>query len=168
MSAAKEVTATFAAETRQLKVGKSGSGTVTSSPAGINCGATCSFGFNLGVTVTLTATADSGSEFKGWSGACAGTGSCEVTMSSAKEVSAQFATIPPVVDPPVVKPPVVNPPPKKPTNAEKLQKALKKCKKLKGKAKTKCIAKAKKQFKPKARRSARPQQLEHRRDWWRP
>ena len=57
MSAAKEVTATFAAETRQLKVNKAGTGTgtVTSSPAGINCGATCTFGFDHGVTVTLTA-----------------------------------------------------------------------------------------------------------------
>ncbi|KJU82540.1 protein containing DUF1566, partial [Candidatus Magnetobacterium bavaricum] len=50
-----------------------GSGTVTSSPAGINCGATCSFLFPQSTSVTLTPTADSGSTFTGWSGDCSGT-----------------------------------------------------------------------------------------------
>lgn len=51
-----------------LKVLKSGlgSGTVTSNPAGIDCGATCEFGFATSDTVTLTATADAGSTFAGW------------------------------------------------------------------------------------------------------
>ena len=41
-----------------LTVGKSGtgSGTVTSSPAGINCGSDCSEAYASGTSVTLTAT----------------------------------------------------------------------------------------------------------------
>lgn len=68
-----------------------GSGTVTSTPAGISCGATCSAGFAAGTLVTLSAVATSGS-FKGWSGeGCSGTGSCQVTMDVARNVSATFA-----------------------------------------------------------------------------
>ena len=75
-----------------LSVSKSGtgSGTVTSNPAGINCGTTCSAGYSGGTQITLTATASAGSTFAGWSGACSGTGGCTVTMDSAKSVSASF------------------------------------------------------------------------------
>jgi hypothetical protein len=45
--------------------------------------------------VTLTATASAGSTFTGWSGACTGTGSCVVTMSAAKSVTATFTVPPP-------------------------------------------------------------------------
>jgi hypothetical protein len=45
-----------------------GSGTVTSSPAGINCGSDCSEIYNQGTLLTLTATPASGSTFGGWSG----------------------------------------------------------------------------------------------------
>jgi len=44
-----------------LTVVKTGNGTVTSSPAGINCGTTCSASFARNTTVTLTATPDAGS-----------------------------------------------------------------------------------------------------------
>jgi hypothetical protein len=81
--------------TMTLAKAGTGSGTVTSSPAGINCGATCSFGFTSGASVTLTATASAGSTFTGWSGACTGTGSCVVTMSAAKSVTATFTVPPP-------------------------------------------------------------------------
>src|SRR2546422_674328 len=68
-----------------------GSGTVTSSPAGINCGATCSAGFASGTVVTLTATPAVASVFTGWSGAgCSCTGSWVVTMSAAEAVSGSF------------------------------------------------------------------------------
>jgi hypothetical protein len=92
MSGAKEVTATFALEQHLLSVSKTGSGTgkVTSSAPGIDCGATCSASFDHGTVVTLSAPADAGSEFSGWSGGCAGAGTCEVTMSEAKEVTATF------------------------------------------------------------------------------
>src|SRR4051812_20584477 len=46
----------------------SGTGTVTSAPAGISCGATCTHDFDNGTVVTLTANASPGSSFTGWSG----------------------------------------------------------------------------------------------------
>ena len=67
-----------------------GSGTVTSSPAGINCGSTCSASYAAGTQVTLTAQPASGSSFAGWGGACSGTGSCSVSMASARSVTASF------------------------------------------------------------------------------
>jgi len=69
----------------------SGSGTVTSSPLGINCGATCSSLFDYGTVVTLTATPATGSVFSGWSGGgCLGVGTCQVTMTAAQSVTATF------------------------------------------------------------------------------
>jgi subtilisin family serine protease len=66
-------------------------GAVTSSPAGIACGATCSGSFGSGTTVTLTATAAANSGFAGWGGACSGTGStCAVSMTAANSVTATF------------------------------------------------------------------------------
>jgi subtilisin family serine protease len=81
-----------------LTVTKGGarSGTVTSSPAGINCGTTCTHSFTSGTLVTLTATPASGSAFAGWSGGgCSGTGTCVVTMNAATTVTANFG-VPPV------------------------------------------------------------------------
>jgi hypothetical protein len=72
-----------------------GSGTVTSSPAGLNCGNGCTSavkGFNSGTVVTLTETPSNGSTFQGWGGACTGTGTCNVTMSSSQTVTAAFAS----------------------------------------------------------------------------
>lgn len=89
---ATSVTATFVA-TAALTVSKAGSGagTVTSAPAGIDCGATCSFTYDQGAKVTLTAAAAGGSDFTGWSGACTGTAACEVTLAAARTVTATFA-----------------------------------------------------------------------------
>ncbi len=52
--------------------GGTGSGRVTSSPAGIDCGSDCSEMFVEDTYVTLTATADPGSIFVGWDGDCWG------------------------------------------------------------------------------------------------
>jgi len=68
----------------------SGSGTITSSPAGISCGSTCSASFANGANVTLIATPASGSTFAGWSGSCSGTGTCAVSMTAARAVTATF------------------------------------------------------------------------------
>ena len=90
---------TGSSEQEWLRVGKNGtgSGTVTSSPGAINCGATCSQSYTQGTVVTLTPTAAAGSTFAGWSGDCTGTGACTVTMSQARSVTATFNLVPPVV-----------------------------------------------------------------------
>ncbi|MFH0791747.1 MAG: PKD domain-containing protein [bacterium] len=73
-----------------LTVTKSGTGTgvVTSSPSGINCGGDCTEPYNSGTGVTLTATPDAGSTFTGWSGDCNSSG--QVTMTVAKSCNAAF------------------------------------------------------------------------------
>ena len=73
-----------------------GGGSVTSAPAGVDCGSTCSTTFDAGTAVTLTATAAAGSSFTGWGGDCSGTGACQVTMSADHTVSATFDTNAPV------------------------------------------------------------------------
>lgn len=101
MSAGEAVTATFQASppvtpTLTVSLTGSGSGVVGSSPAGIDCGATCSHAFTAGTQVTLTATAGSGSTFAGWSGGgCSGTGTCTVTLNADTTVTASFAANPP-------------------------------------------------------------------------
>ena len=77
-----------------LTVSKSGTGTgtVTSNTGPINCGATCSGGYNEGTSVTLTATSSPGSTFTGWSGGgCSGAGSCVTTVNASTTVTATFA-----------------------------------------------------------------------------
>jgi hypothetical protein len=94
MSAAKSVTATFTALpnfTLTVTPGGTGKGLVTSSPAGITCGSTCSASFFSGETVTLTASASTGSTFTGWSGGvCTGTAPCQVTVTADTNVTATF------------------------------------------------------------------------------
>jgi hypothetical protein len=90
MNANKAVTATFI--TRVLTVTKAGNGTgtVTSAPAGINCGPTCAAKFRSGMVVTLKVTPDASSNFGGWSGACSGMGTCQLMMNANKTVNASF------------------------------------------------------------------------------
>ena len=69
----------------------SGAGTVASSPAGMSCPSTCTYGYAAGSGVVLTATAVPGSTFAGWLGCRHLTATeCEVTMSEASEVTAVF------------------------------------------------------------------------------
>ncbi|MBK8011310.1 MAG: DUF4214 domain-containing protein [Deltaproteobacteria bacterium] len=102
MSAARSVTANFSAapppppQQYALTVSKSGSGTVSSNPSGINCGSTCSNSYSASTNVTLTASPSAGWIFSGWSGACSGSSAtCTVTMSSARTVTASFSVAPP-------------------------------------------------------------------------
>jgi hypothetical protein len=77
-----------------LTVSKSGTGngSVTSSPAGINCGSDCTEDFKVGTKITLKAKADTNSTFTGWSGGgCSGTGTCAVIMNADIAVTAGFA-----------------------------------------------------------------------------
>jgi WD40 repeat protein/uncharacterized protein (DUF2141 family) len=101
MDAAKSVTANFNALTQNaaLAVNKTGTGggKVTSNPAGIDCGTSCSASYARNTTVTLTAAPDSNSTFSGWSGGCSGTGVCVVTMDSDKGVTANFNAVAPVL-----------------------------------------------------------------------
>ena len=72
-----------------------GAGTVTSDPAGIDCGPTCSASFDEGAEITLSADPTPGSTFEGWSGSgCSGTGMCLVTMSEARSLTATFEAPP--------------------------------------------------------------------------
>jgi hypothetical protein len=97
MSDAQTVTATFIPKpiTYSLSITKSGNGTVTSVPAGINCGTTCSKAFTSGTAVTLTAKADTGATFTKWTG-CTPVATkplqCTVTLTSNKTVMAAFSS----------------------------------------------------------------------------
>lgn len=78
----------------------SGTGSVTSAPAGINCtttagttSGTCATSYTGGTSVILTATAAAGAVFSGWSGSgvsCPGADPCTVTMDQARTVTATF------------------------------------------------------------------------------
>ena len=78
-----------------VAVGGTGAGAVGSTPTGITCSATagsssgsCSAQFETGTTVSLSATPAAGSLFTGWSGACGGTGACQLTVAENATVTA--------------------------------------------------------------------------------
>ena len=76
-----------------LKEG-SGSGRVASSPAGILCGTTCTFDFGQSQVVRLQPNSDQSSRFNGWSGACTGTGVCNLLLNgTAQSATANFERI---------------------------------------------------------------------------
>ena len=77
-----------------LSVSKIGNGTLSSTPAGIQCGATCSANFVEGIQVSLSATASAGSTFAGWSGDCTGAGACSFSMNATRNVAATFNAAP--------------------------------------------------------------------------
>ncbi|NEX18481.1 MAG: hypothetical protein C1943_18250 [Halochromatium sp.] len=77
-----------------VSVSGNGSGTVTSSPAGINCGSDCSEAYEPGTEITLTATPAAGSALTGWSETSCGTATrCTLSLDSAKTVTVTFARI---------------------------------------------------------------------------
>ena len=84
--------------THTLTVTRSGkgTGTVTTDPAGIDCGATCNGAFQAGSTVTLTAQpTDAYSLFSKWSGCATSAGNmCTVIMTTNKKVTATFNPTP--------------------------------------------------------------------------
>lgn len=73
----------------------SGTGAVTSSPAGINCGSTCTFNYPYGTSVTLTATPASGSTASLSGPGCSGGTTCTVTVNSATAITATFTLLRP-------------------------------------------------------------------------
>ena len=92
MDAVKNVTATFdiTQHTLTVSLAGTGSGTVTSAPAGIDCDPDCTEDYDEDTVVTLSPSADPGSTFVAWSGDCTGSGACMVTMDAAKNVTATF------------------------------------------------------------------------------
>jgi DNA-binding beta-propeller fold protein YncE len=96
MTEAREVRAAFEAEHPVLSVEVKGPGTVTSSPAGIACPATCTAKFALHAKVTLTAKAGEAAEFKAWSGCDSkpSPSQCTVSMDEPRQVSATFTALP--------------------------------------------------------------------------
>jgi hypothetical protein len=96
------VTAGFDLATFTLRItgAGAGSGSIASQPGltpaiactsvGGSVSGACTATYTAGTTVTLTPTPSIGAAFDGWSGACSGTGSCTVTMSQARAVTARF------------------------------------------------------------------------------
>lgn len=105
MNAVRSVTAMFDLQRFALSVVRAGTGTgtITSSPTGINCGVACEASYAFNTLVTLTASPNATSVFAGWSGACSGSGACTVPMTQARTVTATFTsrstsdTAPPVI-----------------------------------------------------------------------
>ena len=82
----------------RLTVSPHGSGSVVSTPAGIDCGATCTALFPAGTEISLSPTAAAGSHFNGWGGAvCHGAGPCAFALTSDVTVYVDFG---PFVPPP--------------------------------------------------------------------
>ncbi len=77
------------------------SGTVSSAPAAIDCGQTCSASFDAGSSPTLTATPSRDSRFSGWSGGGCGSGiTCQPNTGISKQtVTATFGLLPQCVVP---------------------------------------------------------------------
>lgn len=104
MDQVRNVGATFTLEKRTLQLAKfeNGSGSVASSPAGIDFpagAAPCDDGlclsaqFDYGTEVTLTPTASTGSTFTAWGGACGSTAndqSCVLTMDQDRSAEVDF------------------------------------------------------------------------------
>ena len=107
MTAARSVTATFDAVVDQppppppppgrrvlsvyAAATGAASGTVTSQPAGIACGASCAQAFEQGTSVVLVARPAPGSAFLSWGGCDDASGaSCRVTLGTDKSVVAAF------------------------------------------------------------------------------
>src|SRR5262245_11884353 len=92
-----DVSVTFEERRPRLVVSVTGPGRVTSSPAGIDCGGSCTATFGSGTQVTLTAAPDEGARFGGWGGDCAASSpstACLLTMSQDHAASASFAALP--------------------------------------------------------------------------
>ena len=83
--------------------GGTGSGTVTSAPAGIDCagaGSICTALFPADSSVVLTASPAAGSTFASWTGCTSTNGNqCTVAMDSDKAVTANFAATPAATKP---------------------------------------------------------------------
>ena len=81
-------------DTLTLTVNVTGTGAITSTPAGLTCsGATCSGTFAKGTAVSLAAAPASGSIFGSWGGACTGGTACAATLDKDVTVTADFPSL---------------------------------------------------------------------------
>ena len=93
MTAARSVTATFSSPTPRytLRLSKEGAGAGTISGPDFTCGAMCSPRFATGSMIAIRAVGDPGSEFAGWSGACAGQpATCRLSINEPQSATARF------------------------------------------------------------------------------
>ncbi len=96
MSEARTVGAAFVANAHYtLTVTGGTGGIVTTTPGAVDCGTRCIAGFAAGTAVSVLAHPDHGYRFAGWSGACSGTRTCDLTMNANAAVQATFAPIAP-------------------------------------------------------------------------
>jgi len=77
-------------EKASLIVTTTGSGLVSSSPVGIDCGSDCQEEYPFGTEVVLTATPTGKFVFLGWEGDCSGAGECKFMMNQERVVRAIF------------------------------------------------------------------------------
>lgn len=71
---------------------------ITSDPAGLVCGASCTGSFPSGTQITLTPAAGANTAFDGWSGSCYGETICSFVITANTSFTAQFrSTLPPPV-----------------------------------------------------------------------
>lgn len=79
--------------TRQISLATAiaGRGSVESDVPGIDCSASCVTQWDAGTVLSLDALAAEGQRFVRWSGACSGTGACELTLAASQSVTALFA-----------------------------------------------------------------------------
>ncbi|MEY2631782.1 MAG: hypothetical protein RIR00_436, partial [Pseudomonadota bacterium] len=82
--------------TYPLNLSMTGQGSVSSSPSGLACNASCTADFNADTLVSLTPQPEPGYLFTGWSGDCFGQVNCSLSMSAARNVGASFTLATPL------------------------------------------------------------------------
>jgi hypothetical protein len=79
------------AQQLSLSLAIAGRGSVESDVPGIDCAASCTTRWDAGSRVSLEALPAAGQRFVRWSGACSGSGPCDVTLQAAQSVGVLFA-----------------------------------------------------------------------------
>ena len=74
----------------QLSLAISGTGSVSSNVPGLACAASCATTWNRGTELTLMPKGGPGTRLVRWTGACTGSGSCNVQLGQSSAVSAVF------------------------------------------------------------------------------
>ena len=74
-----------------VEVSTSGDGIITSNPTGLSCGMQCRLDAPAGSRITLSVSPGAKSYFAGWSGACAGSGLCDLVVTRPLSAQARFA-----------------------------------------------------------------------------